>query len=428
MRLKDIGSFAIRDAKESSTSLITNIVAILFGTVLTALLLALVFGAGKIMNETLSRVPLIDGVNIWVDYSTGQTPITREEYESLQKYPEVETVVTDVKQLVYLYDNASMDYLACLAGTEKGDPEITHLTLVKGATEVNPDGWDVILTQQVAFELNRFDPEGLVGKNITMELRRYDTLDSPDESKPSKVIKYPLRVVGIVKFSPGNRIYTSMNVTKFVRDFSTMRSNYEPAPGDKVDVSQISSRTMYEGVTLHYKDGRVAEKNFMSLKHEFGNRFEVTWPGEEYLWLRDVQLVASLVLLCIGLLTVVAGSISVFNTLQASVMRKIREIGILRALGVTQIEVFLIFVFQSVLIGSSAAIIGLVLALVGIPAINSTIKAYWKLEINTFLTLPPIPAIAIFLSVIFICMVAALFPSWKASKVTPMDAIRTSGQ
>jgi ABC-type lipoprotein release transport system permease subunit len=210
-----------------------------------------------------------------------------------------------------------------------------------------------------------------------------------------------------------------------------MRSRYEPAPSEKIDLSQISSRTLYEGITVHYRDGWEAEKNFMALKQELGERFEVNWPGEEYLWLRDVQNVASLVLLGTGLLTVIAGSISVFNTLQASILRKIREIGILRALGVTQTEVFLIYILQSALIGTIAAVVGLILVVGTVPAINAAVKVHWKLQmekynIESILTLPPLAVAVIFSAVVLICVGASLYPSWRASKVTPMDALRAT--
>ena len=428
----DLGAFAIRDARESSVSLVSNIIAILFGTIVVALLLAVVFGADKYLQVSISKIPAIDGVNVWVDYSTGAEPMSQTDFDGLAKRPEVVAVVPEIKQIVTLYDGDPKDYWACIAATQPEDPEVERLTLVKGSCKVDPNGWDIILTEQVAAELNHFDPHGLVGKDITLELRRYDGLDDPETMKPSMVLRFPLRVVGIVKFSPGNRVYASVNLVRFTRDFSTSRSDYSPRPGEQLDPSRISDRTLYEGVMLHFADAAAAEDNFLVLKKDIGSRYEVNWPGEEYLWLRDVQKIAFSLFIAICVLTVTAGSISMFNTLQASVMRKIREIGILRALGVTQVEVFVIFIFQAFVIGAVAGLFGLVLAVLALPAVNQALQEIWKLDakelgVDALLVLPTVVALTILASVVMICMIAALPPSWRASRVTPMDAIRSTG-
>ena len=433
LRLFHLLRFALRDTRESYTSLFTNITAILFGTVLSALLLGLVFGSKEIMKNVIGKIPNIEAVNVWIDYSTGEEPMTQADVDTFRKKPGVQSVVPEVKQLVYMYESEPKEYLACLAGTQPGDPEVKRLKFVNGTNTVDPDGWDIILTEQVASELNYFDPHGLVGKTVIMEIRRYGDLSSPEAAKPTLVLKFPLNVVGVVKFSPRNRVYASMNLVRFTRDFSTVRSKYIPVEGQKIDTSQISERTFYEGLKLHYANSQEAEKRFLELRKEIGTRYEINWPGEEYLWLRDVQFIAFLVFAGFGLLTVVAGSISVFNTLQASVMRKIREIGILRSLGVSQVDIFSIFIFQSMIIGFLAAIGGLLLTLFAIPFVNKTVgllaKEQWKLEIDlsTLLVLPGNVILYILVVVSLVCMAAAVYPSWRAGRITPMDAIRATG-
>lgn len=172
----------------------------------------------------------------------------------------------------------------------------------------------------------------------------------------------------------------------------------------------------------------------MAMKKQLGKRFEVNWPGEEYLWLRDVQLIAFIVFMGFGLLTVIAGSISVFNTLRASVTRKTREIGIFRALGVSRLQVFILFLLQSALIGLVAGIGGLAIsygfAPVANAAIGSIAREQWKLtkvDLSSLLILPAPVGAGILLMVVVICVAAAFFPSWRATRVTPMDAIRATG-
>jgi putative ABC transport system permease protein len=190
---------------------------------------------------------------------------------------------------------------------------------------------------------------------------------------------------------------------------------------------------MYEGVRVHFPDPWTAEKALRQMKQEWNPRLSYFWAGSELDALRNVELIATIVLVGIGLLTILAGSISVFNTLRASVAHKTREIGILRALGVTRMDVFTIFISQSVFIAVLAAGIGLAAAWLAAARLNAMVSAKWE-ELGAELektgglfVLPPAAVGGIFAAVLLICLGAAFLPSWQAARKTPMDALNTQG-
>ena len=426
MGLWDLTGFALRDAKESSVSLFANVVAILFGTVLTALLLSLVFGAERYMTSQLAKIPQIDTVSVWVDYSTGAEPISEQDYEQLKQWSHVTRVLPDIKQMAWLYKRAARQPVVAFASAVEDDPATKRFELIKGTVDVDPDGWEIVIPERVAYELDNFDPHGLVGETVTLELRRYAMGSGVEEdSTPTRTVMYPVRVVGIVKTTPYDRVYASLNMVRFVRDFGTMRSDYTPDPGSKIDLAMISARTMNEAVRLHFANPAQAEKAFQDMRATITQRFDVHWPGEEYLYLRDVQLVAFLVFLGIGVLTIAAGSVSIFNTLQASVLRKTREIGILRALGLNRFSIFSVYMSQSVFVAVLAGFAGMGLSALAVNAANPAIAEHWKLQdVQTLLILPLSTMLWIVGVVICICAAAALIPAWRAAQRTPMDAIR----
>lgn len=426
MGLWDLTGFALRDAKESSVSLFANVVAILFGTVLTALLLSLVFGAERYMRRKFTEIPQIESVSVWVDYSTGASPISQKEFEELQRWPQVIRAIPDIKQMAWLHKRPSRQTVAAFSSAAEDDPVTNRLELISGTANLDQDGWDIVIPERVAYELDNFDPLGLVGDTVTIELRRYAKgAGVENDSAPSKVLRYPVRVVGIVKSSPFDRVYASMNMVRFVRDYGTMRSEYVPEPGSKVDLSKISPRTMNEAARLHFSSPAQAEKAFQDMRAKISRRYEVHWPGEEYLYLRDVQLVAFLVFLGMGVLTITAGSISIFNTLQASVLRKTREIGILRALGLNRFSIFFVYMLQSVFVAILAALAGIGLSILTIRSVNPAIAEHWNLkDLENLLILPPWTMAGVVAVVICICAAAALIPAWRAAQKTPMDAIR----
>ncbi len=431
--LLDLASYASRDARESSVSLISNIFAILFGTVLTTLIVSLLAGTDQYISTVLPTVPGIDSVHVWADYSTGAEPITGSDFDRLAHWPEAGVVAPNVEQFARLFERASRDTIVTLSSAIAEDPETLRLKLVQGERKLDPDGWDVLLTERAAKDLNNFNPLGLVGKEITLQLRRYERTDDVVEAAiPTQSLDYPVRVVGIVEASPRGRVYGSLNLVRFVRDFSTGRSDYTPEPGGVIDLTQISPRTMYESVRLHFAGPAAAETAFGDLKKGLERRFDVFWAGQEMLYLRDVQVITFIVLVGIGLLATIAGSISIFNTLLASVVRKVKEIGILRALGVARLDVFLIYIWQSLFIGTLAGVVGLVVSWSAMARLNAGVAERWEeleqvlQETGGLFLLPLRYALAIFSAVLVICLLAAFVPALRAAQKTPMDALRTN--
>jgi hypothetical protein len=356
--------------------------------------------------------------------------MTPEEIKSVSSWPGARKVVPSVNQFVPLFQKPTRETIVALFSTQPDDPEVARLQLVGGTLQVNPEGWDVILPMRVAEEINNFNPQGLVGNTLTLQLRRYGQTANVEDAKPTQVLDYPVRVVGLVKASPQDRVYGSLNMVRFVRDFSTARSSYTPEPEGPIDLASISPRTMNESLRIHFSGASAAEQAFLQMRSVRDRRFEVSWPGDRMLYLRDVETVSTLVLIGIGLLAVVAGAVSIFNTLIASVARKTKEIGILRALGVARPDIFIVFLMQSVIIGLIACVLGLVLAGMFTGTLNTLVAQRWEqlseamratgglFQFSARLIL------SLVVAVLGICLVAAFLPSLRASSKTPMDALR----
>jgi hypothetical protein len=396
------------------------------------LLLALLTGTEKYIQYLFNTIPGINAVHVWVDYSsTGGDPMTQAELAQLAAWPGAVTVIPSVNQFVRVSEKSKRETVISLFSTQPGDPEVARLPLSKGTLTVDPEGWDVIVPLRVAKEINNFNPEGLVGKTITLKLPRYSKTADLDNATPSEVWEYPLRVVGLVESSPEERVYGSINMVRFVRDFATGRSEYMAKASEKVDVSQISARTMNENVRVQFRTPAAAETAFLTMRTRLADRFELGWPGQRMMYLRDVETVSTIVLVGIGLLAVVAGAVSIFNTLMASVARKSKEIGILRALGVQRLDVFVIFIVQALLVGAMACVLGLLVAGLATGPLNAFTKLRWEKEMSEavnvtgglFLFSAP-TALFLIVAVLAICLLAAFLPSLRASGKTPMDALR----
>lgn len=127
-------------------------------------------------------------------------------------------------------------------------------------------------------------------------------------------------------------------------------------------------------------------------------------------------------------LLIAIAALNIITSLTMMVVEKYRDIAILRAQGATPRNIRRIFIFQGFIIGAAGSIIGLALGSIICRAAN-----HWRLisipqEIYSVshITLRPDPldGLGIALLALLICLLATLYPSRLASRLTPVEALR----
>lgn len=265
------------------------------------------------------------------------------------------------------------------------------------------------------------NPDGLPGIIIGNELSRKveahpgDTLTvvSPEgKSTPSgrapKTRKYKVTAI----FDSGMYDYDASMAfisLKESQDFLGL--------GDRVTGLEIKVRDVYKADTVA-----------QAIQEKLGYPY---WTRDWKLTNRNLFAMLSLqktTLFVILSMIVLVGALSIIGTLVMVVMEKKKDIAILRAMGTSARSIMSIFMLQGVFVGIVGTLSGLVSGL-GICFILAKYK---------FITLPAdvyyISALSVqvefsdvffvALSAVIICFFATLYPSWRASKLNPVDAIR----
>ncbi len=145
--------------------------------------------------------------------------------------------------------------------------------------------------------------------------------------------------------------------------------------------------------------------------------------------------VIQLFLVGIAAISLLVAGIGIMNIMIVSLIERTREIGILKALGMKNKTVLLIFLGESVIIGVIGAAIGIVLGwgLANIVAIlfsgggplsgmGGPQAASGGLRITPVLS--PLVFAGAFAFGIGVSVVFALYPAWRASKLKPVEALR----
>jgi len=180
----------------------------------------------------------------------------------------------------------------------------------------------------------------------------------------------------------------------------------------KVDASNLKG--VIENVERSLRDSRDVEKG----KEDF---FVQSW--EELMATYSVILngIIGFVIL-IALISVLVSAVNTANTMITSVLERVREIGVMKAVGATNSEIFNLFLFESALLGFIAGIIG-----VGLGWMLTSIASA-VLENIGWSFLKPYYSWSLFLGLIAFATitgaVSGALPARQASRIKPVDALR----
>lgn len=157
--------------------------------------------------------------------------------------------------------------------------------------------------------------------------------------------------------------------------------------------------------------------------------------------LDDINAFFSSLRLVMGLtggIALLVSAIVVTNTMMMTVLERTSEIGLMKAIGARDRDVLLIFLFEAGLVGLVGGFIGMILAFIASDNINQYVRdnagngaSAGFLPINTALlaenNLLVMPQNLILIGVLIaisICVVAGFFPAWRASRLSPVTALR----
>ncbi|MFH2133413.1 MAG: FtsX-like permease family protein, partial [bacterium] len=146
--------------------------------------------------------------------------------------------------------------------------------------------------------------------------------------------------------------------------------------------------------------------------------------------IRQMSKSFELNLQAMSLLALLVGMFLIYNTITFSVVQRRKLLGILRALGVTQREIFVMIMGETIILGFIGSLLGLLVGMglgIGtVKLVSQTISdLYYVLSVNAFSIsfVDMLKALGLGLLASFI---SALFPAIEAVRVTPVGALRRS--
>lgn len=170
-----------------------------------------------------------------------------------------------------------------------------------------------------------------------------------------------------------------------------------------------------------------------AIREAFSRQVTVTSPTAVLNIVSSVFSTLGLFLAGIAAISLLVAGVGIMNIMIVSLMERTREIGILKALGMRNRTVLLIFLSEAMLIGVMGALIGIAAGwglsqIVGrVLSMGGNFRIGGQAAAGS-IAITPVLTPEVFLGAlafgVLVSVVFALYPAWRASRLNPVEALR----
>lgn len=167
------------------------------------------------------------------------------------------------------------------------------------------------------------------------------------------------------------------------------------------------------------------------ISDQFGNTLGATTPKAINAVRQQAASGNNAFILMVGIIALIVGAVGIVTTLYNSVTERIREIGTMKAIGAQSTTILSLFIVEAGLIGLLGASLGLGIGM----AAGEVLSVATTTSVGgvggfggTQVHIPPIFNISdlakVWILSLSLSIAAGIYPAWKASKLSPMVALR----
>ncbi|HEY5524981.1 MAG TPA: FtsX-like permease family protein, partial [Clostridium sp.] len=272
--------------------------------------------------------------------------------------------------------------------------------LVAGKSIENGDN-DILVGENLAKRLGLENNEDLIGKKITVKVE-YPAMNGMKIKDPKEVQGTIVGVLNRKDFT--DTIVMSDTKANPIAGYFSENENYIEGNG-------------YSGISVYGKEGTNIGNLSNKIKTDSGYQtFSFSMISD---MLDMLGIVVKSILSIAGIIVLLVATLGLVNTVTMIIQEKRKMIGVMRSVGGSKSHIRMIFIFQSIMLGTAGGVVGAVLSSVGILVINEFITKKNNFVIS--LTATNV-AIAVGITIV-ISILAGLIPASKAARLNVVEAV-----
>lgn len=387
----------LRDSLQLATSIFVHnrlrtvftILAVGVGIGSIVFLISLGYGLERVATERFANATALRTIDVRSLPASGKA-LTAEALNRIRELGGIDQVLPVVQLAAQLRSKAaSVDITAF--GVNPTYFEIEGLQTSLGELSLSPGS--LVITSAVA-ELLEQSPEAIVGQSLEL------TVIAERAKLDEEVNLGAQRVVGVIINPTAATVYLSAEPL-----LPLSERDIQSAKVMSQDVGSVR-RLKAEITTMGY-EAQTTIEDVESLERGFR--------------------IGRTVFLSLGLIAVAVASIGLLNTMTISLLERIREVGVMKALGASDRDVWQLFLAESALLGTFGGLAGLLLGRL-LASLTNTIfnrlaARFGGTELELFAT-PFFFGLGVIVFGLIVGALTGIYPARRAAKLNPVDALR----
>lgn len=397
MRLRLIFRIAFKNLWSHRLRTILTVLGVTIGIASIIFLVSLGYGLERLVTSQVADFNAFTIIDV-PSANISTIKIDQASIDKITAFPHVKEVsqVTNLAGRVRKSDNASTAETVVTGGTTSYW-ELANSVVDKGRLPQKPD--EVVVNKSVAGLIGE-SLENLLDKNISLDVIIPADIRTNSQDGLKVAQGLSLNVVGVSNDDKAPLVLVPLEL--LVANDATKFSSLKIQVDDKKSVDILRKQLENIGYSTEYVGDTVNE-------------------------IAQVFSLFRVILAAFGLIALIVAALGTFNTLTISLLERIREVGLFKALGMKKRDVYKLFLTESMIIGIFGGILGLLLGWSTGEGINGILAALAQKsqaeKISLFVT-PWFFALGVGLFSVLVGFVTGWYPSRRAVKIDPLDALR----
>jgi len=239
------------------------------------------------------------------------------------------------------------------------------------------------------------------------------------------IARYPYTVVGVLAEKKQNSNYSGPDNDMLYVPYSAMARDFPPPPakGEIITKGYISDLVMEVGDPNTHDEAVAQVRRVLGRLHHF----EPDDKDALFIWdtmefskvLARIFSVITIFFGCVAITTLALGGIGVMNIMLVAVTERTREIGIMKAIGATKVDILNQFFAESIVITALSGFIGYCLG-VGICVLMNAAPLP---DIVPKPVISPVAIVGSLLTLSLITISAGMYPARRAAELEPIQCL-----